>query len=417
MLLEGSGVRLTEHGRQLVLRGPTGATRLVYELAHVWRSADELGRRIVDPLDQTSSLYFEWKSKVSDSMPVPVTVLTGFLGSGKTTLLRRLLEGDNGRRTAVLINEFGEIGLDHLMVKGVSGSTVVLQNGCVCCSVRSELRSGLRDLVDGRATGDVPQFDRIVIETTGLADPVPVVQTISIDPMLRNQLRLSNLVSTVDAMNGIEQLGTQVEAMRQAATADRLVITKTDLSDEQQVVKLEQALSRINPIAPISRTPGDEDLWQLLLSQDSFDPKSRDKESRALAEAVARLHVETPGLAHEHARLHHGRSIVSFAVRFTHPIDWSPFAVWLSLVVHRHGRKILRVKGLLDVPGAKGPICLNAVQHFIHPPVHLDEWPDDDHSSRLVFIVQDLDEIAVRISLANFLQRAGNRTPFGSVAV
>lgn len=210
-------------------------------------------------------------------MPVPVTVLTGFLGSGKTTLLRRLLEGENGRRTAVLINEFGEIGLDHLMVKGVSGSTVVLQNGCVCCSVRSELRSGLCDLVDGRATGDVPQFDRIVIETTGLADPVPVVQTISIDPMLRNQLRLSNLVSTVDAMNGIEQLGTQIEAMRQAATADRLVITKTDLSDEQQVVKLEQALSRINPIAPISRTPGDEDLWQLLLSQDSFDPKSRDK--------------------------------------------------------------------------------------------------------------------------------------------
>ena len=127
--------------------------------------------------------------------------------------------------------------------------------------------------------------------------------------------------------------------------------------------------------------------------------------------------LKHPQSAHEHTRLHRRRSIVSFAIRVTRPIDWSPFAVWLSLVVHRHGRKILRIKGLLDVPGAKGPICLNAVQHFIHPPVHLDAWPDDDHSSRLVFIVQDLDEIAIRSSLANFLQRADHKTPFEPVAV
>jgi G3E family GTPase len=348
-------------------------------------------------------------SKVSDVSLVPVTVLTGFLGSGKTTLLQRLLQEEDGRRTAVLINEFGEIGLDHLLVKAVSGSTVVLQNGCVCCSVRTELRSGLRDLLDGRAKGEIPPFDRIVIETTGLADPVPVVQIIRVDPMLRNQLRLANLVSTVDAMNGIEQLGTQQEAQRQAATADRLVITKTDLSDGQQVDKLEQILSRINPMAPISRTPGD-DLWKLLLYRDAFDPKSRDEEIRHWSRTAERLAIDPPCSADGHAWLHHSPSIVSFALRVRHPIDWSPFAVWLSLVVHRHGRNILRVKGLLDVPGAKGPILLNAVQHFIHPPVHLDEWPDDDHSSRLVFIVQDLDEVAIRGSLANFLRRADHMT-------
>jgi G3E family GTPase len=353
---------------------------------------------------------------VSDVSLVPVTVLTGFLGSGKTTLLQRLLQEEDGRRTAVLINEFGEIGLDHLLMKGVSGSTVVLQNGCVCCSVRTELRSGLRDLLDGRAKGEIPPFDRIVIETTGLADPVPVVQIIRVDPMLRNQLRLANLVSTVDALNGIEQLGTQQEAQRQAATADRLVITKTDLSDGQQVDKLEQILSRINPMAPISRTPGD-DLWKLLLYRDAFDPKSRDEEIRHWSRTAERLAIDPPCSADGHAWLHHSPSIVSFALRVRHPIDWSPFAVWLSLVVHRHGRNILRVKGLLDVPGAKGPILLNAVQHFIHPPVHLDEWPDDDHSSRLVFIVQDLDEVAIRGSLANFLRRADHMTELETTAI
>ena len=143
---------------------------------------------------------------MSSVSQVPVVVLTGFLGSGKTTLLQRLLRTEDGCRAAVLINEFGEISLDHLMVKSVSGSTVVLQNGCVCCSVRSELRAGLRELLDGRAKGEVPPFDRILIETTGLADPVPVVQTLTVDPMLRNQLRLANLVSTVDALNGFEQL-------------------------------------------------------------------------------------------------------------------------------------------------------------------------------------------------------------------
>jgi len=347
---------------------------------------------------------------VTGGSPIPVIVLTGFLGSGKTTLLQHLLETDDGRRAAVLINEFGEISLDHLLVKSVSGSTVVLQNGCVCCSVRSELRAGLRELIDGMAKGEVPPFDRIVIETTGLADPVPVVQTITVDPMLRNHLRLASLVSTVDALNGIEQIDKQCEAMRQAATADRLVITKTDLSNEWQIDKLQQRLMKINPMAPISRSPGNAHLWNQIVGSDPSDLQSRNAEASVVSRAAEKLQSEAWSTPQTPAKAHHLHSIASFALRVSKPIDWSPFVVWLSLLVHRHGREVLRIKGLLDVPGAKGPISLNAVQHFIHPPVHLDGWPDDDHTSRLVFIVQGLEEAAIRSSLANFLRRANPDT-------
>ena len=348
---------------------------------------------------------------MSSRSPIPVIILTGFLGSGKTTLLQRLLQTKEGRGAAVLINEFGEISLDHLLVKSVRGSTVVLQNGCVCCSVRSELRAGLRELVDSRAKGEGPPFDRIVIETTGLADPVPVVQTITVDPMLRNHLRLTSLVSTVDALNGLEQVNTQDEAMRQAATADWLVITKTDLSNEQQTDKLHQLLERINPMAPIVRAPGREDVWGLLLGEDSSDPQSRREYASTISHAAEKLQSTALVTEHVSAKSHHSHSIVSFALRVREPIDWSPFVIWLSLLVHRHGRQVLRIKGLLDVPGAKGPISLNAVQHFIHPPVHLDAWPDDDHASRLVFIVQGLEEAAIRASLAEFLRRAAHTVP------
>ncbi len=333
---------------------------------------------------------------------IPVVVLTGFLGSGKTTLLQQLLEREEGRRAAVLINEFGEVSLDHLLVRNVSGSTVVLQNGCVCCSVRSELRAGLRELIDGKAKGEIPPFDRIVIETTGLADPVPVIQTITIDPMLRNQLRLASLVSTVDALNGIEQIDTQSEAMRQAATADRLVITKTDLSDERQIDNLQQRLKIINPLAPIWQSPENARVWSYILGGDPSYRQWHTTEGRMIASAAEAVQRDT----RTDSQIHHPHSSVSFVLRISEPVDWSPFVVWLSLLVHRHGRNVLRVKGLLDVPGAKGPILLNAVQHFIHRPVHLDGWPDDDHSSRLVFIVQGLSEAVVCSSLAKFLRQA-----------
>lgn len=331
---------------------------------------------------------------------LPVTVLTGYLGSGKTTLLRRLLEGEAGRRTAVVINEFGEISLDHLLVKEVSGNTVVLQNGCVCCSVRLELRVALRELLDEESRGGAAWFDRIVIETTGLADPVPLVQTLTVDPMLRHRLRLSRLIATVDGMNGRAQLDAQPEAVRQAAIADRLVITKADLCAARDLSALRDTLAAVNPMAKILCGQDSATLWPALFDEVADDPRTLPAGTRRgvlRAEAVA----EAPA---EAAR--HREAVTSFVFRTTRSIDWTAFAVWLSLLVHRHGRNVLRVKGLLSVAGAAGPVSLNVVQHFIHPPVHLEGWPDTDHSSRLVFILQGLSAAAIRQSLETMLQRA-----------
>ena len=283
---------------------------------------------------------------------------------------------------------------------------MVLRNGCVCCSVRSELRDGLRELIDGRAQGEVPPFDRIVIETTGLADPVPVVQTMIADPMLRNHVRLAE--PGFDR-RCFERHRTDRHATRGDASGRHgrsLVITKTDLSNGRQIEKLQQRLMTINPMAPISRSPGNVHLWKQILGNDPSDPQSRTADASIVSHAAETLQCDAWSKSQTHGKSHHPHSIVSFALRISKPIDWSPFVVWLSLLVHRHGRDVLRIKGLLDVPEAKGPIVLNAVQHFIHPPVHLDGWPDDDHTSRLVFIVQGLEEAAIRISLANFLRRA-----------
>jgi G3E family GTPase len=320
---------------------------------------------------------------------IPVTVLTGYLGSGKTTLLNRLLRAPEAARAAVLINEFGEIGLDHLIVERVSGTTVLLRNGCICCSIRSDLKQGLQALIDGRSRSDVPEFDRILIETTGLADPVPLVQTIAADPMLRHQVELVGLVATVDALNGAAQLAAQPEAERQAATADRLVITKTDLAQPADVERLAAMLAAINPSADILRTPCEADLWDALLAGPNLDPARRIEEGRGQFQATA-----AEG---------HTAAIRSFVFHSRDAVDWSAFAVWLSLLVHRHGANVLRVKGLLNVRGARGPVLLNAVQNFIHPPVHLDAWPDDDVSSRLVFILQGIDAAAVETALEAFL--------------
>jgi len=180
---------------------------------------------------------------------IPVTILTGFLGSGKTTLLRKLLAAEGMQRTAVVINEFGEIGLDHLLVKGMTGTTVVLQNGCICCTIRSDVQQGFRELVDGRSTGEIPPFDRIVLETTGLADPVPIVQTLTADAMLRHQTRLSNIITTVDAVHGSAQLREHPESLRQTATADRIVVTKSDLANARDVELLNRKLAVLNPTA------------------------------------------------------------------------------------------------------------------------------------------------------------------------
>jgi G3E family GTPase len=347
----------------------------------------------------------------ADDPRIPVAVLTGFLGSGKTTLLRRLLTDPSMNRTAVLINEFGEIGLDHLLVKSVLDDAVVLQNGCICCTMRTDLREGLIGMIDSRYAGSFPEFDRIVVETTGLADPAPIAQTLLIDPMLRNQVRLANIVTTVDGMLGAEQLGTHAESLRQAAVADRLVITKTDMIELERAEALKSALSRLNPTARILDVNATRFDADALLTGGLADPNTK------LAEVRHWLAGADPDHSHdgeehdevgEHLHLdgHHSVDIQSFSLRVEEEIDWTAFGIWLTLLLHRHGTKILRVKGLLKVAEAAGPIVLHGVQHVIHPAVHLEQWPDDDHASRIVFIMQGIDPALLRRSLMAFLRAA-----------
>ena len=343
---------------------------------------------------------------------VPVAVLTGFLGSGKTTLLRRLLVDESMNRTAVLINEFGEIGLDHLLVKPVAEGAVVLQNGCICCTLRTDLREGIANIIDARYAGTFPEFDRIVVETTGLADPAPIAQTLLIDPMLRNQVRLANIVTTVDGMLGAEQLTTHEESLRQAAVADRLVVTKTDMISLDRAQALKTALTRLNPTARIFDVNAPQFDANMLLSEGVADAGTKLAEVRHWLASTGSNHAHHEhhhgDVEHVHLGGNHSVDIQSFSLRVEEEIDWTAFGIWLTLLLHRHGTKVLRVKGLLRVSEVSGPVVLHGVQHVIHAPVHLEEWPDDDHASRLVFVVQGIDPALLRRSLMAFLRAAAN---------
>jgi G3E family GTPase len=307
-----------------------------------------------------------------------VVVLTGFLGSGKTTLLSSLLRDPEMGETAVIVNEVGEIPVDHHLLRRVDERTVVLANGCVCCSLRSDLADELRDLLDRRGLGEVPPFRRVVVETTGLADPAPIVNTILTEPVLRNQYRLEAVVTTVDAVHGMSAATREHEWARQATAADRLCITKTDVAEASDVAALEQRLGRLNPLAAILHTPlGRADAADVLAPV-THDPRD--------------LVVET------HA---HDDGVTAFALVLDRPLDWMAFGIWLTMLLQARGTDILRVKGLLNV-GGDGPVLLNGVQHVFHSPVHLDRWPDADERSRVVFIGRNLDRAEIERSLAAF---------------
>jgi G3E family GTPase len=317
---------------------------------------------------------------------VPVELLTGFLGSGKTTLLGRLLASPAFGDAAVLINEFGAVGLDHLLVEAVDPNTLLLSSGCICCTIRDDLAAALKELWAKRERGAVPPFGRVVIETTGLADPTPILAIVGVDPMLRWHLRIGRVVTTVDALAGQATLRRHDESRRQVAIADRLVITKSELVDRPALLELEAALREINPTAPVAHAVMGE-----------------------LPNAAGFLGGETDGrevrrwLAHEPVAPQHGR-IGSFVLERTEPIEWAAFGVWLSLLLHRHGSRILRVKGLVRTTDQELPVVIQGVQHVVYPPAHLPAWPDGQAATRLVFIGHDLDAALIRRSLATFLR-------------
>ncbi|PHX41922.1 cobalamin biosynthesis protein CobW [Pseudomonas sp. NZIPFR-PS5] len=324
-------------------------------------------------------------------MSIALNVITGFLGSGKTTLLKRLLQGETLGDTALLINEFGDVGIDHLLVEEVAPDTVLLPSGCVCCSIRGELRDALTDLLQRRAKGEVPAFRRILLETTGLADPAPILATMNNDPHLRGRVHIGLVVTVVDATHAALQERLHPEWMAQVAAADRLLISKTDLADDDALRSLQRRLQSINP-APVLTTDSIQSSDQLLLGDGlhSSDP----------AQEVARWHL----MAVRSTPARHGEAQVC-CLTFERPLDWVAFGVWLSMLLRCHGERILRVKGLLNVNNSHAPVVIHGVQHCLHAPVHLPQWPGDDRRSRLVFIVRGLDTALLRRSFEAFTDR------------
>ena len=325
----------------------------------------------------------------------PVFLLTGFLGSGKTTLLARLLRDPALADSAVLINEFGEVGLDHLLVEKIDETMVLLGSGCLCCTIRGELASAIRDLHDKRERGRVPPFERLVIETTGLADPAPALSTITADAVLRHHFRIGGVIATVDAVNGLDQLRRQPESVKQVAVADHLVVTKTDLCGPDAVAALIAALRVFNPDAPLSHAAnGDFEPAKLLGER----PHAGTVTSGMRCIAVD---AEADGIAPERHRADAGAA-ASFSLVVDQPLDWTAFGLWLTLLLNRHGDHILRVKGLLNLVGSDAPVAIHGVQRLVQVPTHLPAWPDADRRSRLVFITRGLDPTLIARSMRAF---------------
>ena len=337
------------------------------------------------------------------STAIPVNVLTGFLGSGKTTLLRHMLTSPAFADCAVLINEFGEIGLDHHLIEDLRGDVVLMQSGCICCTIRGDLSEAIRGLYARRERGEVTAFARLVVETTGLADPTPILSTIMHEPQIRHHFRLGNVIATVDAVNGAAHLDRQPESVKQAAVADRIVVTKADLADPAQVEALEARLARLNPSARRWRSANAPPPAELLLHEDASEEGARAAEIRGwLASA------EVPAdHGHAHDVNQHDARIHAFTMTFDESVDWGAFAVWFTLLLHSHGADVLRVKGLLRVARAPGPVVINAVQHLVHPPAHLAAWPEEWRQSRLVFIVRDIARADIERSFVAFQSLLG----------
>ena len=342
--------------------------------------------------------------------PIPVVVLTGFLGSGKTTLLQRLLSEPALTDTAVLVNEFGEIGIDHHLVQYADEDLVMLANGCICCTIRDDLGKAMRDLLEGRASGAIPPFARLFIETTGLADPVPILHTLMTEPVVDKAYRLARIVTTVDAVNGETHLTRQQESVKQAAVADRIVMTKCDLAPADTVSRLTERLRRLNPSAPILAAPSPALQLDALLGGEDSTLDERPENVRAWLDEAAYGSAEPASHGH-HGPLdvnRHDERIAAACLTFDEPIDWTAFCVWLTMLLHSRGEDVLRVKGIVNVPGLAGPVLINGVQHIIHPPIHLECWPDEDRRSRIVFITRDMTRDELRTSLATFV-RANRR--------
>ena len=329
---------------------------------------------------------------------LPVLLLTGFLGSGKTTLINTWLQAAELANAAVIVNEFGEIGIDHALIASSNDNTIELSTGCLCCTVRGDLVDTLRELQVKRAKGEIRAFDRVIIETTGLADPAPVIQALMTFPVAR-RFRLQQVVTAVDAVHGLGTLDQHPESVKQAAVADDIVITKLDIPNLDDDA-LSSRLNGLNPGARLHRSSlGHVPLPSELMIADIYDPKTKSEDVLRWLNAEAyQQELKMTGMTshdhhdHRHDVNRHSAEIGAFCLGFDTPLQWEHIANWLDALVLGHGNDLLRVKGILNVVGRDRPIVVQAVQRLFHPPFELAQWPSDDRASRIVFITRGLSQ-------------------------
>jgi G3E family GTPase len=331
---------------------------------------------ILDLFPSASAGRFGRRQKRARGSRLPVTIVSGFLGAGKTTLVQKFLKSPEGHGTALIVNEFGSVGIDDALLRSSSDEVTLLGNGCICCNTRSDLQIALRRLVADRDRGKIPHFGRVLIETSGLADLSPILQTFSTDRALGGEFAIEVVLTVVDAVNGLRNLDKAPEARKQAILADRIVVSKTDIADAATTAKLIEKLKGLNPRADIkTAVSGDIDPRCLI---DSGEGPSIAPHTGFVAEAS------------------HSDGVSSFVMRAEKPLDWPVFLRAVNTLIALRGPDLLRIKGLLNLAGSKGPVVFQAVQHLIHPPVELADWPDKDRSTRLVFITRGVSEVQVR---------------------
>ena len=344
---------------------------------------------------------------------IPVTLLTGFLGSGKTTVLNHVLKQPGMAATAVIVNEFGEIGLDHLLVERSSEDVVLLNSGCLCCTVRGDIVDTLTNLFVDRVKGKVPFFTRVAIETTGLADPAPILHTLMTDPIVAARYVLDGVVTTVDAVNGAGSLDRQPEAVKQAAVADRLLLTKTDIAEPGARQAIEARLKELNPSAAIVSVAQGAIDSALLFNIGFYDPttKSLDVRRWLRDESFEGDHGQDVGHGHEHPDVNrHDDRIRAFCITREQPISWAALSTWLDGLAAMRGDDLLRLKAIVALSDRPDqPVVLHGVQHLFHPPVLLPEWPSEDRRTRMVFITRDLPRETIETTLAAFEEAVEER--------